>query len=143
MAKFPSVEFFNALKDRINADPERLRRLGTTDVVLVVKIDHPDRSECFEVTFAAYRCAEVRAVPNARATRARAVIVEGPDAAWREMIENIQLNGQADLNHSLNSLTLLDTPMRVRAANQLDTDLFYRYQQTLQEYFDGAGAPVQ
>jgi hypothetical protein len=39
----------------------------------------------------------------------------------------------------LNTLTLADWPMQVSAANQLDVDRFYRYQQTLQEFFDEAG----
>lgn|SRR5487761_1107061 len=42
--------------------------------------------------------------------------------------------------HTLNTLTLLDTPLRIDAENQLDADLFYRYQQNLQEFFDGAAA---
>ncbi len=138
MATFPSVEFFEGLKDRLNANGERMRRLGTADIVLVVKIDHPGRCECYEVTFAGYRCSAVRALVNLASAHPDAVIVEGPFSAWREMIENIRSNGQADLAHSLNSLTLMDTPLRVSAVNQLDTDLFYRYQQTLQEFFDGA-----
>lgn len=140
MADFPSVEFFETLRERMNANRERFRRIGTADVVLVVKIDFPDHVRCFEVVFDGYRCESARALPSLAAARPGAVIVEGPYAVWREMVENIQRNGQADLDHTLNTLSLMDTPLRISAANQLDTDLFYRYQQTLQEFFDGAGA---
>ncbi len=56
------------------------------------------------------------------------------------MLEAIRRNGKADLPHTLNTLTLADVPMRVTAANQLDVDRFYRYQETLQEFFDEAAA---
>ncbi len=34
----------------------------------------------------------------------------------------------------------MDTPLPVDSDNQLDTDLFYRYQENLQQFFDGAAA---
>jgi hypothetical protein len=135
MPAFPSIEFFEALKNRLNSNGERMRRLGTADITLVIKINH---AICYEITFAGYHCTRVRELTSVDRAGGDAVILEGPYDAWREMIENIQRNGQADLDHSLNSLTLMDTPLRVYSVNQLDTDLFYRYQQTLQEFFDGA-----
>jgi len=138
-SSFPSIEFFAELRERVNADPDRFRRLGTVDMTLVVKIDYSDMSECYEVVFSGYRCVSVRKLPSAASIARGSIVVSGPYAAWREMVDNILANGQADLEHSLNTLTLLDTPMRVDADNQLDTDLFYRYQQNLQEFFDGAG----
>jgi hypothetical protein len=143
MISFPSVEFFEALRERINADPERLRRLGTVDMTLVVKIDYPDRAERYEIVFAGYRCVRIQQIANPADAPKDAILLEGPYAAWREMIDNIVANGQADLEHTLNTLTLMDTPLHVDSDNQLDTDLFYRYQQNLQEFFDGAaiGAP--
>ena len=35
-------------------------------------------------------------------------------------------------------LTLPDVPLRVSGPDQLETDAFYRYNQTLQRFFDGA-----
>ena len=135
---FPSVEWFQALCNAANANPERFRRLGTVDLVLVAKIDYPHQSRLFEIVFSGYHCAGVREVSSTRAAREGAVILEGPFEAWKEMVANIKANGQADLAHTLNTLTLYDTPMRVWAESQLDTDLFYRYQQNLQEFFDSA-----
>ena len=140
MISFPSEEFFAALRERANADPERLRRLGTVDMTLVVKIDYPDRLECYEITFAGYRCVRTRRIASPANATKGAIVLEGPYAAWREMIDNIVANGQADLDHTLNTLTLMDTPLHVDSDNQLDTDLFYRYQENLQQFFDGASA---
>jgi hypothetical protein len=140
MIQFPSTEFFEALRERINSDPDRFRRLGTVDMTLVVKVDYPDRSEFFETVFAGYRCVRTRRIASLAEAPKDAIVVEGPYSAWREMIHNIIANGQADLQHTLNTLTLMDTPLRVYSDNQLDTDLFYRYQQNLQDFFDGAAA---
>jgi hypothetical protein len=139
MAWFPSKEFFEELRARANANSNLFKRLGTADMTLVVKIDYGDSSDCFEITFSGYRCAGVRHLASVADAPTGAIILSGPYSGWCEMIENIIANGHADLEHTLNTLTLFDTPLRIDAENQLDADLFYRYQQNLQEYFDGAG----
>lgn len=139
MTQFPSKEFFEQLRARANANPDLFRRLGTVDMTLVVKIDYDDSSDCFEIVFSGYRCTGVRHLASVADASKGAIILSGPYSGWREMIENIVANGHADLGHTLNTLTLLDTPLRIDAENQLDADLFYRYQQNLQEFFDGAG----
>jgi hypothetical protein len=59
------------------------------------------------------------------------------------MLENIRRNGHADLTHTLNYLTLPDWPFRLvpvdEGEGQLDVDRFYRYNETLQEFFDETG----
>jgi len=139
MVRFPSVQFFEALREQVNANPERFRRLGTVDMTLVAKIDYDDsHCERYEIVFSGYRCVGVCHLAHTDPLPGDAVVLAGPYSAWREMIENIFSNGQADLEHTLNTLTLFDEPLRVESGNQLDTDLFYRYQQNLQEFFDGA-----
>jgi hypothetical protein len=138
MSRFPSTEWFLALKSGMERDPERYRRLGTVDVVLIAKIDRETGSELYEIAFRGYRCVGVRRLQSLAEAPAGAVVLEGSLATWREMIESIEKNGKADLAHTLNTLTLADTPMRVTAANQLDIDAFYRFQETLQEFFDEA-----
>lgn len=138
MKRFPSKEFFEELAARVNTNRELFRVLGTADMVLVVKVDFDDKSDCYEVTFAGYRCTGVKQLASIADAAKGSVVVSGPYLAWREMIDNIVANGRADLAHTLNTLTLMDTPLRVDAENQLDADLFYRYQQNLQEFFDGA-----
>jgi hypothetical protein len=140
MIRFPSEKWFLALKVSADRDPDRYRRLGTIDLVLVAKIDHPVGSECYEITFSSYRCTGVRRIGRPSDARAGAVVLEGPVDVWRDMIRSIQRNGKAELAYTLNTLTLADFPMRVTAENQLDVDAFYRFQETLQEFFDEAGA---
>ena len=142
MIPFPSLEFFEELRRRANANGDLFRRLGTVDLKLVAKIDYPDNSDCYEIEFSGYHCAGVRKLANISEASRGSIILSGPYSAWREMIDNIVANGRADLQHTLNTLTLMDTPLRVDADNQLDADLFYRYQQNLQEFFDGAGQPM-
>lgn len=138
MLRFPSVQWFEELRAAAGSDLERLKRLGTVDLTLVVKIDFATHSKFYQIKFTGYRCIEVRELGDLAASAPDAVIIEGPYQTWRDMIESIQANGHADLQHTLNTLTLYDTPLRVTAHNQLDTDLFYRYQQNLQEFFDSA-----
>jgi len=139
MTKGLSKEFFEELAARANANPDLFRRLGTADMTLVVKVDYADKSDYYELVFAGYQCKGVSQLKSIADAAKGAVVISGPYSAWREMIENIVTNGHADLEHTLNTLTLMDTPLKVEADNQLDTDLFYRYQQNLQEFFDGAG----
>jgi hypothetical protein len=139
MTWFPSKEFFEELRAHVNANPDLFRRLGTVDMTLVVKIDYDDSSDCYEIAFSGYHCTGVRHLSSLAGAAKGAVILSGPYSGWREMIDNIVANGHADLEHTLNTLTLLDTPLRIDAENQLDADLFYRYQQNLQEFFDAAG----
>jgi hypothetical protein len=141
---FPSVGWFRALADRMAAEPEKYRKLGAVDLTLVPRITFPDgHSETFVLGFAGHRCQTVERQAAGDATSLRhPVIIEGDYAAWKEMVENIRRHGRADLQHTLNYLTLPDWPLRLVAMNedggQLDVDRFYRYNETLQEFFDEA-----
>ena len=65
-------------------------------------------------------------------------LLEASLDTWREMIENIQTHGAPDLKHTLNYLTFPDDPMLVSSPDQLQIDAFYRYNQSLQRFFNGA-----
>jgi hypothetical protein len=144
MARFPSVEWFRALAARMDAQPEKYRRLGGVDLTLVPRIVFPDgRAETYALRFEGARCTAVDAPPDPGAARGpHPVLLEGEWAAWREMVENVRAHGGADLQHTLNYLTLPDWPFRLAAldaeAGQLDVDRFYRYAATLQAFFDEA-----
>lgn len=140
---FPSVGWFRALADRMAAQPEKYRRLGAMDLTLVPRIVFPDgHAELYSLAFEGHRCAAVERLESAAAIRGRhPVVLEGEYAAWREMLENIHRHGRADLTHTLNYLTLPDWPLRLlpvdeEGEGQLDVDRFYRYNETLQEFFD-------
>src|SRR5262249_61152338 len=126
------------------AQPEQYRRLGPLDLTLIVRVVYPDGTdECHALEFDGARCVAITRLTDAAAVRGRhPVILEGDYAAWKEMIESIRTHGGADLNHTLNYLTLPDWPLRLVAVNeeegQLDVDRFYRYQESLQACFDEA-----
>jgi len=103
---------------RVNANPDLFRRLDTVDMTLDAKIDY-DSSDCYEIRFAGYHCSCVRHLERISNAAKGSAIVSGPYSGSRDMIGNIVANGHADLEHILNTLTLLDTPLRIDADNQL------------------------
>jgi hypothetical protein len=52
------------------------------------------------------------------------------------MVENIGANGEADLRHTLNYLHF--GQIELKASDQLQADLFFRVNGSLQAFFDGA-----
>jgi hypothetical protein len=143
-AVFPSVAWFQRLADDMAAQPERFRKLGSIDLTLIPRITYPDgRSELYSLEFVGHGCRAVgRPASPAEVGGRHPVILDGEYGAWREMIENIHAHGGADLTHTLNYLTLPDWPLRLVPVDedegQLDVDRFYRYNETLQQFFDGA-----
>ena len=143
---FPSLAWFRRLADAMAAQPEKYRKLGPLDLTLIVRVvyaDGTDQQQALE--FDGTRCVAITWLPSPSAVRSRhPVLLEGDYAAWREMIESIRAHGGADLTHTLNYLTLPDWPLRLVAVNeeegQLDVDRFYRYQESLQAFFDEAAS---
>jgi hypothetical protein len=143
---FPSVEWFRSLAAAMDAAPERYRKLGPVDVTLVPRIAMPDGTvRTFLLVFQGFRCVAVDEVATAGAECGpHPIALEGDFAAWREMIENIRAHGAADLDHTLNFLTLPDWPLKIvpldEAGGQLDADRFYRYIESLQAFFNEAAS---
>lgn len=140
---FPSTQWFEALAARMSADAAEYRKLGPIDCTMVVKADAADRSELYEVAFESFGVKSIRRLESLDRAAPRHFVLEAPLPVWREMIENIRNNGAADLQHTLNYLTFPDDPMRVSGPDQLETDAFYRYNESLQRFFDAAaGVPT-
>ena len=61
-----------------------------------------------------------------------------PEEDWQDMLENIRENGEADLDHSLNTIDLdsLDGLAHSYTGDQYRQDMFFRYNQTFQYFFD-------
>jgi hypothetical protein len=143
---FPSVAWFQGLADAMADQPEKYRKLGPLDLTLVVRITHrTGHDDCYALEFDGTRCTNVTQLRTAAEVRGRhPVILEGDYDAWKEMVESIRAHGGADLTHTLNYLTLPDWPLRLIAVDevegQLDVDRFYRYQESLQAFFDEAAA---
>ncbi len=144
--RFPSVGWFRRLAHRMAAQTEKYKKLGVLDLTLVPRLRFANAQvEVYSITFKNYGCTAVETVPDAYTlSGAHSVIIDGEYPYWREMIENIQRHGHADLQHTLNYLTLPDWPLLLSAVDeeqgQLDIDRFYRYADSLQEFFNEAAA---
>lgn len=136
--KFPSEAWFQALQEQAAADPDRFKKLGFVDAAVGIKVQ-PDSGGAFDgfvLEFAGYGCKKV--TTSAQPAEAADFVIEGKYSVWKEMIENIRSNGEADLQHTLNVLTMPGVPLKLEAADQLKADLFFRYNQSFQEFFNGA-----
>tara|TARA_B100000749_G_scaffold162726_1_gene125114 strand:- start:224 stop:670 length:447 start_codon:yes stop_codon:yes gene_type:complete len=131
---FPSVEWFQALQQLVNVDPE-FRRLGSIDAAMGVKVG----SRVFVVIFEAFECTEVRDGSEADLDDLD-FYLELSEADWRELVENTKANGGADRRHTLNTLDLTanDGLAQNATGDQLRGDIFFRVNESLQYFFDQA-----
>ena len=131
---FPSVEWFQALQELVNADPD-FRRLGSIDIAMGIKVG----PRIFIITFEAFECSEVR-----EGTEYDLIDVdfflEMSEADWQDLMRNTKENGGADLSHTLNTLDLMaqDGISKNATGDQLRADLFFRVNQSLQHFFDSS-----
>lgn len=132
MPAFPSVEWFDAIREITNKDPE-FRALGTVDCVIGIKVG----SKILEVTFDAFECTNVREVGE-NDLRDMDFWLEQPYNNWIEMIENIKKNGKADLSHTLNTIDLSIPEGLARAHDGYRRDAFYRFNQSIQDFFNAS-----
>lgn len=139
---FPSTAWFRRLADLMNANRARQEQLGYVDCVaeFVVEDGGPEgRPWSVQVTFEEFEATDVRQPGESDRERSD-FRVEGPLAAWREMIESIAGGGgRPDLEHTLNRLTHMGTPLRVASDDPLRRDLYFRYNQSLQEFLNASG----
>jgi hypothetical protein len=137
-----SLEWFRALQRLMNAAPEKYRRIGAADLRVLVRVTDGNgrgRARAIGLVFQDYGCAEVCEVTDPQAFDPDFTI-EGVGETWAEMIENIREHGRADARHTLNTLALMQDPLRVTGDDQSRVDLFARFNYTLQEFFNEAAA---
>ena len=132
MPVFPSVEWFDAIKNIVNQDPE-FRALGTVDSVIGVKVG----GKIYELIFEAFECTNVREATD-NDLRDMDFWLEQPYAKWKEMLENIKKHGAADLSHTLNTIDLSMPEGFARSYDGYRRDAFYRFNQSLQHFFDSS-----
>jgi hypothetical protein len=132
MPVFPSVEWFSAIKDLVNADP-KFRELGTVDTTMGIKVG----SKIFKITFEAFECADVREVAESDLRDMDFYLDQSYDG-WKEMIENIKQHGAADLSHTLNTIDLTNPDGFAQAHDGYRRDAFYRFNQSIQDFFDAS-----
>ncbi len=132
MPKFPSVEWFDTVRNMVNSD-EAFRRLGTVDARVGVKVG----DELYELTFEAFECTGAREIDE-RELRDLDFWLEQSPEEWRDMIENIRVHGSADLSHTLNTIDLNHPDGFAKSYDGYRRDTFYRFNQSLQHFFDSS-----
>jgi hypothetical protein len=133
--KFPSVDYFGALKDQMAAEQMRFRRLGFIDTSFGVSVLQNGASRNFVLAFEVFELREVREVGQLDLAELDFVI-EGEFAVWREMIENIRRHGEADTAHDLNTLAHFGEALKVRYADPEGHDKLYRFMESIQQFFN-------
>jgi hypothetical protein len=142
IVKIDSIEFFETLADTMNADPARFTVLGEAymDCVLVMRdrpslayIPQPDFA--VRLVFDGVRCEHVVATEPDEPADFKLV---GPVEAWNVMFDDIAVHGRAEGLQTINSLALLGGAIACVGSDPMGIDKFSRFNQTLQEFFDGA-----
>jgi len=136
MAAFPSVGWFDEVRGVFNAN-EAYRGAGGGHCNCVAGFKIGER--VFVVTFEGVECSDAVETDGSALEDVDFYLEMSADD-WREMVANIADNGSADLHHTLNTLDLdrADGLATSRHGDQVREDLFFRYNQTLQFFFDAS-----
>jgi len=136
-AKFPSQEWFQNLAALMNANRARAEQLGYVDCVARFTVTRDGQSLfSAQITFEEFDVTDVTRGTTKNAGKADFELV-GDLAAWKEMIDNIRMgNGRPDLEHTLNRLSHMGTPFSLQQDDPMRRDMYFRYNQSLQEFFN-------
>ncbi len=132
--KFPSLEFFQELAKRMEANPALFEKLGFCDMNMGIKVNG-DSSHLYALTFEVFECSEVREISSAQDAELD-FMLEAPSKLWREMLESIQKTGHPEPAYTLNSLSHVGDQMSVVYDDPEGHDKFYRFMASIQAYFD-------
>lgn len=139
---FPSVEWFERLAHLMRANRVLHEHLGYFDCVAnFTVLDGGLRGKPWtvQVTFEEFEATEVREA-SAEDLGQADFNIEGTLATWREMIESIARgHGRPALTQTLNYLSHTGTPIRVASDDPLRKDMFFRFNQSLQEFINASG----
>ena len=136
MPVFPSVEWFDAVSEIYNADDSyRGAGGGACDALVGVKVGE----RLFLLVFEGFECNGASEIDE-RQLEETDFYLEHSAEGWREMLANISENGAADLHHTLNTLdlTLEDGLAHSATGDQYRQDMFFRFNQTFQNFFDAS-----
>jgi hypothetical protein len=138
---FPSCKWFERLAQLMKTNRALHEHLGYIDCVAqftVLDGGLDGKPWRVQVTFEEFDAVDVREVGASEVARADFTL-EASLATWREMIEVIARgHGRPDLTHSLNYLSHPGTPLLVWSEDTLRKDLFFRYNQSLQEFINAS-----
>jgi len=137
---FPSLEWFQELVRRMDENEAIYQRLGDADVTWALEVQPTSptqMAQLYRFVFEEYTCSEVTELEPGTDPDADFTLRATFDT-WCDMIRNIQENDGPDLDHALNKLVMMDGPIYVAATDFLSRDLFARYSQIFQQFFNGA-----
>ena len=134
--KFPSIDFFQELARRMNANPAEFEKLGFCDTLMGVKVNG-EASHLYALTFDVFDCSDVRELSSPDGAELD-FMLEAPLSLWREMLESIQKNGIPEPAYTLNSLSHVGDRMKVVYDEPEGHDKFYRFMATLQAFVNQA-----
>lgn len=129
--------FFVGLADELNAHPEQFKVHGEADMVVCLVMRKEAGDFAVRIAFEGLRVEAVSEVVAADAGGAD-YYLDGPYQAWVAMFDDVVANGAASGRLTINSLALLGTDIRLRGDDPMGVDKFSRFNQTLQEFLDGA-----
>jgi hypothetical protein len=132
--KIDSTAFFNSLAIEMNAHPERYQILGDADMSATLVMRRPAGDFRVRIDFEELRCAGVTEVEVGEPSDFR---LEGDLDAWQVMFDDIVANGRATGLQTINSLALMGNDIVCAGDDPMGLDKFSRFNQTLQEFFDG------
>ena len=130
MPTFPSVQWFEAVRELVNNDAA-FRQLGTIDARVGVKVG----DQLFEITFEAFECTAVQEIAESMLPELDFLLEQSPEE-WKDLIENTKEHGGADLKHTLNTIDLTRPEGFALSHDGYRRDTFYRFNQSLQHFFD-------
>jgi hypothetical protein len=140
MAEFPSEKWFDEVRKVYNADDAyRGAGGGQCNCRSAIKVGR----RVFVLVFEGFEVIEARELVAAeRDAELESVdfYLDMPGRDWQEMVRDIAENGSASLHYTLNTLDLNrpDGLARSVHGDQYREDLFFRYNQTFQFFFDAS-----
>ncbi len=117
------------------AQPEKFRRLGFIDTTFGVRVGQNGKARNFVLEFEVFDLKNVREV-DAIDLRRVDFAIEGDSRVWREMLENISRNGEADSLHDINTLAHFGEQLKIVYDDPDGHDKLYRFMESIQKFFD-------
>jgi hypothetical protein len=135
--EFPCDQWFERMVTSASKDAEIYERLGFAEFRLVFEVVAGDDARRFGLVLDGY---DVEYAGELADIGTFDAVLSGPLDAWREMVDNIEANGRADVEHTLIRLCLAGTPLRLVAVDPMGRDKFFRYAETLQTLVDATAS---
>ena len=136
VAHFPSVDWFNAVRTEFNRNEEFHKHgAGQCNCLAGVQVGE----QVFLLRFEGQECTAAENVSTEQLSEADFYMSMDADE-WQDMLRNIQQFGHAIGDYTLNTIDLIrqEGLSRSTHGDQYREDMFFRFNQTLQFFFDAS-----